>query len=115
MSPMPRSRPASGIRGSKRPIGEKQPIADAQPAENSAPTATASRPSRTAKPAATKPSPRPPASTRIAVDVPDDLGDRFRRRAKAMRFTQSDALTGALELLEELDDEAYLRALMRVR
>lgn len=100
MTSIPRGRAAAAIRAGRRGIG------DVTPEPPPSPPASAPEP-----PKAPQTSRRRAGTIRLAIDVPMDLGERFRRRAKSRRFTQSEALTGALELLERLDDDTYERHL----
>lgn len=87
---LPRSRSVDSIRSGRRDIGELAP---------SVPTGSPQE--------ATSVLRRRAGTTRLALDVPDSVLGEFKRRAHARRFSQTEALHGALLLLAGLGDDEY--------
>ena len=119
------------IRGNRAPLGASPAAPAAEPAANAASARRAPRTAaapRTQATAAGRPKgrpaspdsvtrPRPSGTSRVAVDVAADVAEQFRDRARhsPFRFTQAEALTGALQLLAGLDQAAYDELLLSVR
>jgi hypothetical protein len=114
---IPRPARPGATRAGRAPLGAKPAEASAtKPAAAPASSAAAEAP-KTRKPATKSggSKPRPKGTQRLVVDVPDEVADAFKERARSMRFSQPAALTGALQLLAELDDEAYEKLLLSTR
>ncbi len=116
---IPRPARPGATRAGRAPLGTKP--AEAAPAATApareAPTAAPAAAPKARKPAAKSGAskPRPKGTQRLVVDVADEVADAFKERARSMRFSQPAALTGALQLLAELDDEAYEKLLLSTR
>ena len=84
-----------------------------EPEAAPAPAAAPAAPKPAAKSGGSKP--RPKGTQRLVVDVADEVADAFKERARSMRFAQTDAIAGALQLLAELDDDGYEKLLLSTR
>lgn len=107
------ARPA--VRAGRAPLGATPAAAAAAPEAPAPAPVPATKPRKPAAKSAGASKPRPKGTQRLAIDVPDEAAEAFKERARSMRFPQTDALAGALQLLAELDDQAYEQLLLSIR